>query len=128
MAVEDQTSPSSVVTPLRMKFFTVQKIERLLREVEAAVYREIDDTIRNWKAIEVDVPGAEAPDFDDSGWRDFRLGDAWGGYDIVAWFRTRVCDTRDVAGPWGPAAPSWPSASSSGRVKKATRPPRHCFM
>ena len=36
------------------------------------------------------MPGAEAPDFDDSGWRDFRLGDAWGGYDIVAWFRTRV--------------------------------------
>jgi alpha-mannosidase len=72
-----------------MRFFTVQKLERLLGEVEAAVYRQ-SVTLKQWKAIEHDIPGAEAVDFDECGWRDFTLGDAWGGYDIVAWFRARV--------------------------------------
>ena len=31
-----------------------------------------------------------ASDYDDSSWSDFRLGDRWGGYDRVAWFRTVV--------------------------------------
>ncbi|MCU0509501.1 MAG: alpha-mannosidase, partial [Anaerolineae bacterium] len=89
-----------------MKFFRTQKIERLLAEVEAAVYRE-SVTIRHWKAIERDIPGAEAVDFDDSPWRDFALGDAWGGYDVVAWFRARV-----------PIPESWEAPPRSGAARQ----------
>ena len=86
-----------------MQFFTLQKLERLHREVSAAVYREARD-IPNWKAIETDVPGAQAPEFDDRGWRDFRLGDAWGGYDVVAWFRTHLVIPPD----WRTPGAGWP--------------------
>jgi alpha-mannosidase len=34
--------------------------------------------------------GSTHPDFDDSAWTDFAVGQTWGGYDITAWFRAVV--------------------------------------
>ncbi len=76
-------------------YFTVEKIERQLREVRAAVHREAID-IPLWKFCEADVPGAQDPTFDDEGWDDLALGETWGGYDVIAWFRAWV----DVPEEW----------------------------
>ncbi|HET6595282.1 MAG TPA: alpha-mannosidase [Anaerolineales bacterium] len=69
--------------------FTVGKIQKQLKEVKASIHRERLD-ISRFKYIESDCPGAQAPDFDDSTWKDFSLGGLWGGYDKIAWFRSRV--------------------------------------
>src|SRR5688572_14287837 len=69
--------------------FTVGKIQKQLREVKASIHRERLD-IPQFKYIESDCPGAQAPDFDDSSWNDFSLGGLWGGYDKIAWFRARI--------------------------------------
>jgi len=77
-----------------MRFFTVEKIEKLLGEVRAAVTRGGRDIPRFkfWQMpFDAGSPvGAERPEFDDRAWADFRVGETWGGYDFTAWFRARV--------------------------------------
>lgn len=88
--------------------FTIEKIERQLPEIRAAIYREAQP-IPRFRMIQYpyfDPPegiGASAlgtvvhaPDFDDSAWTDFAVGQTWGGYDITAWFRAVVT----VPEPW----------------------------
>lgn len=70
-------------------FFTEDKIEKLLWEIKPTIYRETLN-IPTFKHIEADPAGAQSPDFDDSGWQDFQVMDTWGGYDVIAWFRTHV--------------------------------------
>ncbi|MDT8306400.1 MAG: alpha-mannosidase [Anaerolineae bacterium] len=72
-----------------MLFFTVEKIEKQLVEIREAVYREVVP-IRQFAFREEDVPGAEAPDYDEGDWERFEVGQRWGGYDVIAWFRARV--------------------------------------
>ncbi|WP_158289663.1 alpha-mannosidase [Paenibacillus flagellatus] len=62
------------------------KIAKQLSELKPLIVRESRE-LTAFRMIEQDVPGAYRPDFDDSGWRDFRVGDEWGGYDVTAWFR-----------------------------------------
>lgn len=78
-------------------FFTVEKIERQLEEIREAIYRRTLD-INGFKFYEGECQGAERMDFDDRDWAEFHIGDAWGGYDVVAWFRAWVpvpSDLRD---------------------------------
>ena len=75
-------------------FFTVGKIGKQLKEIKASIHRERRD-IPQFKYIESDCPGAQAPDFDDDSWNDFPLGGLWGGYDKIAWFRARVPIPQD---------------------------------
>jgi alpha-mannosidase len=74
-------------------FFTIEKIEHHLKEIQARVSREVFD-IPNFKYIQGEAAlhckDAHRPEFDDSSWTDFSIGGYWGGYDITAWFRTRV--------------------------------------
>jgi alpha-mannosidase len=70
-------------------FFTVEKIDKQLQELRLAVYRETI-SIRHWKFSQGNHDGAQSPGFDDRNWADFALGDPWGGYDVVAWFRATV--------------------------------------
>lgn len=79
-----------------MTFFIPEKIEKQLAEVQAAVYREIQE-IPTFKFCEGDEEAMAAlgrrpaaPNFDDSAWQPFQVGDRWGGYDVTAWFRTTV--------------------------------------
>jgi alpha-mannosidase len=80
-------------TRANQKYFTLEKIEHHLVEIRAAVHREVYD-IPVFKYVEGEAAllcqGAHLPEFDDSGWADFQVGDYWGGYDVQAWFRTRV--------------------------------------
>ncbi len=94
-----------------MKFFTVEKIDKLLFEIRAAATRGYCDipSFKFWQA-EFDAPcppGAECPEFDDRHWQDFRVGDTWGGYDYTAWFRAFV-----------PVPPEWTGEVQGGRGHK----------
>ncbi len=77
-----------------MRFFTVEKIERLLRDVRASVTRGSADIprfkFRQTPFSDDAIAGAERPEYDDRGWDDFHVGGAWGGYDFTAWFRAAV--------------------------------------
>ncbi len=70
-------------------FFTLDKLERQLKELRAAINRGTRDLPR-WRMYTGDVAGAERPEFDDGTWADFQVPGTWGGYDIVAWFRTNL--------------------------------------
>jgi alpha-mannosidase len=72
-----------------MQFFTKEKIAKLLWELKPTIQREIHD-IRSFRFIEADPPGAHEPSFDDAQWQEFEVGGFWGGYDVIAWFRTTV--------------------------------------
>lgn len=74
--------------------FVLEKIQKYIDEdIRPSRIRGAVD-IEPWKYYETDmddrIDDAWKPDYDDSGWQDFRLWDTWGGYDKVAWFRTRV--------------------------------------
>ena len=77
-----------------MMFFTAEKIQKQLKEIKASIHRERRDILQ-FKFIESDYSGAQAPDFDDYAWNDFSLGGLWGGYDQIVWFRTRVRIPKD---------------------------------
>ncbi len=70
-------------------FFTLEKIEKQLPEIREAIYRE-KRAIPRWKFHEGDCDGGQFASLDDRGWRDFQVGETWGGYDVTAWFRARV--------------------------------------
>ncbi|HEX5810124.1 MAG TPA: hypothetical protein VFY25_15755, partial [Anaerolineales bacterium] len=75
-------------------FFTVGKIGKQLKEIKASIHRERRDILQ-FKYIESDCPGAQAPDCNDDAWNDFSVGGLWGGYDKIAWFRARVPIPKD---------------------------------
>jgi alpha-mannosidase len=72
-----------------VNFYTIEKIQKLLPELKQAIYRETL-VIPTFRFVEGDPPGAERPEFDDGDWREFAVGERWGGYDVVAWFRATV--------------------------------------
>ncbi|HET7615528.1 MAG TPA: alpha-mannosidase, partial [Bacillales bacterium] len=72
-----------------MMFFTETKLRKHIDEIRTTVYRG-KMPISSFKYLEAECKGAHAPEFDDSSWRDFQVGETWGGYDKVAWFRTKV--------------------------------------
>ncbi|HEX6293473.1 MAG TPA: alpha-mannosidase [Herpetosiphonaceae bacterium] len=70
-------------------FFTAEKIAKQLPEIRQAIHREALP-IPSFKFFEGQCDDARCPFFDDRDWRDFNVGEYWGGYDIVAWFRATV--------------------------------------
>jgi alpha-mannosidase len=78
-----------------MNFFTLEKLEKHNQEIRNAIYRETRD-IPSFKFLQGDCPGAQAIEFDDRAWDDFRVGDFWGGYDVTAWFRAWVSIPKRV--------------------------------
>jgi alpha-mannosidase len=72
-----------------VKHFVTQKIAKLLWELESTIRREVLP-IDTFRFTEADPPHAEEPEHDDPDWRPFRTGESWGGYDVVAWFRTTL--------------------------------------
>ncbi|MEI7527595.1 MAG: glycoside hydrolase family 38 C-terminal domain-containing protein [Elusimicrobiota bacterium] len=51
-----------------------------------------------WKMKEGDGAGFASPALDDSAWRDILATQAWGGYDVTAWFRATVTVPKELAG------------------------------
>lgn len=75
-------------------FFAEKKIRKHVDEIGAKIYREIQD-IPSFKYLESECEGAHHPGFHDADWEDFQVGEFWGGYDKVAWFRTTVTVPTD---------------------------------
>lgn len=74
--------------------FVLEKIEKYIDEdIRPSRIRKAVD-LEQWKYFETSmderIDDAWQVDYDDSGWKDFRLWDTWGGYDRVAWFRTET--------------------------------------
>jgi alpha-mannosidase len=76
-----------------MNFFTVEKLEKQIKEIRLAIHRGILD-IPRFKFTEGIVngehKGVQCPEYDDRDWADFQVGRTWGGYDITAWFRAWI--------------------------------------
>lgn len=68
----------------------MEKIRKQLVDVRRSIHRESYD-ISHFKFHEGDIEGAHRVDFDDKTWTDFQTGGIWGGYDVTAWFRAKVC-------------------------------------
>lgn len=82
--------------------FILEKIEKYIQEdIRPSRVRAAVD-LENWKyyetSMEEKMDTACAADFDDSAWQDFKLWDTWGGYDRVAWFRTKVEVPEELIG------------------------------
>ncbi|HET7658724.1 MAG TPA: alpha-mannosidase, partial [Bacillales bacterium] len=78
-------------------FFTEKKLRKHVDEIGSKIHRKIQD-IPSFQYLESECDGAHRPEFDDSEWKNFQIGEFWGGYDKVAWFRTTVfvpIDWRD---------------------------------
>ncbi|MFQ7123756.1 MAG: glycoside hydrolase family 38 C-terminal domain-containing protein [Eisenbergiella sp.] len=75
-------------------YFVLEKIEKYIDEDirPSRVLAAVD--LEDWKYFETSmderIDDAYQVDYDDSGWQDFKLWDTWGGYDKVAWFRTKT--------------------------------------
>lgn len=78
-----------------MNFYTIEKIENQLREIRESIHREVR-VLGGFRIFEDECPGAQCAEFDDQGWQPYTLGDYWGGYDTVAWFRAWV----DIPEDW----------------------------
>lgn len=84
-----------------MTYFTIEKLTRLTADVKATIQRAAQP-IPAFRFMQgpapLDLPGAHLADFDDLTWQEFCVGDLWGGYDVTAWFRTRVRIPTDWRG------------------------------
>lgn len=72
-----------------ISLFAEEKIAKALPEIRQTIWRE-SCAIPTFKFCEGDPRGAHRPDCDDSQWADFQVGETWGGYDKIAWFRAHV--------------------------------------
>jgi alpha-mannosidase len=70
-------------------FFTEEKLKKQIAVIRSAIHKQSQE-ISEFKIFNGDCPGAEKEDFDDSQWDLFQIGERWGGYDQIAWFRTRI--------------------------------------
>lgn len=75
-------------------YFKLEKVRKYIDEdiFPSRVLESV--SINKWKyteaSMEDKINDAFAVDYDDSAWKDFSLMDSWGGYDKVAWFRSKV--------------------------------------
>lgn len=81
------------------------RLERIRKYIDEDIFptriREAV-TLNDWKYIEHSMEeklnDAYLKDYDDSSWQDFHLYDSWGGYDKVAWFRTKAKIPKEFHG------------------------------
>lgn len=58
----------------------------------------LDATVHEWRFRLGEVPGAEAPDFDDSAWETVDVGHQWWPHDSTCWYRTRLVIPETING------------------------------
>ena len=67
--------------------------------------RSLDSTVHAWRFQLGEVPGAEAPGFDDSQWRKVEVGFRWLPHDSTCWFRTQIVLPDRIQGIAAAGAP-----------------------
>lgn len=70
-------------------FFDVERIDRILKDLEKAIYSDAEK-ITSYKVLDENLKGGEDTALDDSTWEEYVTGDLWGGYDKHRWFRTEI--------------------------------------
>ncbi len=93
---------------VRDPFFQLERIRKYVDEdIFPARIRKTMELPR-WKytenSMEEKIDDAYMVAYDDSGWKDFTLGQSWGGYDKVAWFRTKAAIPADFCDEGGSLA------------------------
>ncbi len=68
-------------TEIRTKSFA-KKIQTIKEHIHPKIC-----SLENIRFKIGEIDGAEKPDFDDSNWELFSVGDEWGGRDVTCWFR-----------------------------------------
>ena len=58
----------------------------------------LDSTVHGWRFKLGDIAGAQAPDFDDSGWEAVDVGHRWWPHDSVCWYRKRITIPEAING------------------------------
>ena len=58
----------------------------------------LDSTVHGWRFKHGEVPGAEAPDFDDSDWELVDVGHQWWPENSTCWYRTRITIPEYISG------------------------------
>ena len=69
--------------------FEIERIERILKDLEKAIYSDFEPIIK-YKVCEGNFVGGNTKDLRDEDWNDYLTGSLWGGYDNHQWFRTTV--------------------------------------
>lgn len=69
--------------------FEVERIERLLKDVQRAIYAD-REPIAAYRVSKDCQAMDKLPDNDDCSWKDHSCGELWGGYDRHQWFYTEV--------------------------------------
>jgi alpha-mannosidase len=77
--------------------FEVERIERIVKDLEKAIYSDTE-LIKSYRIHEENFSGGQEPGLDDSTWNEYCTGELWGGYDKHSWFRTAVTIPERFAG------------------------------
>ncbi|NIA30945.1 MAG: alpha-mannosidase, partial [Actinobacteria bacterium] len=72
-----------------------QNLEKKLLSISKHIYKKLNsfDPILRHSG---ELPGAEQPQFDDSTWDHFSVGQSWGGRDVICWFRMPFQAPKDM--------------------------------
>ena len=63
-----------------------QNLQKKIHSIREFIYAKIY-SFENIRFKQGEITGAEQPQFDDSNWEEFRVGQFWGGKDVTCWFR-----------------------------------------
>jgi len=72
-----------------------QNLQKKIQTIKSHIYKKIA-TIDNIRYRCGEIKGAEQPDFDDSDWQPFAVGQSWGGRDVICWFRMLLVIPEEV--------------------------------
>jgi alpha-mannosidase len=76
-------------------YLTMEKLERYVKDMENYIHTGAIE-INDFKYFQGTAEGAQHVSYDDSSWQDFRIGESWGGYDKVAWFRKKFTIPKEL--------------------------------
>ena len=72
-----------------------ENLHKKIQTIGGHIYKKIA-TIENIRYRQGEIAEAEQPDFDDSGWEAFSVGQFWGGRDVTCWFRMPLVIPAEV--------------------------------
>ncbi len=67
--------------------FEIERIERIVKDLDKAIYSDFEPITR-YKVCEGSFVGGNIQELRDENWGEYLTGSLWGGYDKHQWFRT----------------------------------------
>lgn len=78
-------------------FYALERVQKICYELKNYVYTN-KLQIQDYKVMEGNFLGMEGINNAEGEWKDFHVGDLWGGRDYHCWFRTEVTVPEEFAG------------------------------